>query len=210
MPTCPNCGEIIMEGDPYCSYCGTHLRWDFNDDSHVGDSSIESQLNQVYMSPGQRSFLNGELNRFASTKNCIINSIYQDYDDTIKVAIKRENKYFYTMDTVGYDSFTPGKIVGHGFRSNFDNLKSTPWFKDLIKQKENQLGLKFYDLGGGYDAKYDWINGTFELKDGCEVSVHFIKDEFHYQTYILDFRNHKLSSNFKLTDRANPYRATSN
>ena len=28
MPTCPNCGEIVMNGDPYCSHCGTVLKWE--------------------------------------------------------------------------------------------------------------------------------------------------------------------------------------
>ena len=32
MPTCPNCGEIIMEGDPYCSHCGTAFMWYHDDD----------------------------------------------------------------------------------------------------------------------------------------------------------------------------------
>lgn len=27
MPTCPNCGSIVMEGDPYCSHCGAHFNW---------------------------------------------------------------------------------------------------------------------------------------------------------------------------------------
>ena len=27
MPTCPNCGEIVMNGDPYCPHCGATLRW---------------------------------------------------------------------------------------------------------------------------------------------------------------------------------------
>ncbi len=27
MPTCPNCGEIVMNGDPYCPHCGTTFRW---------------------------------------------------------------------------------------------------------------------------------------------------------------------------------------
>ena len=26
MPTCPNCGEIVMKGDPYCPNCGTVFR----------------------------------------------------------------------------------------------------------------------------------------------------------------------------------------
>lgn len=32
MATCPNCGEIIMTGDPYCPHCGTTLIWSDDDD----------------------------------------------------------------------------------------------------------------------------------------------------------------------------------
>lgn len=32
MATCPDCGSIIMEGDPYCSHCGAHLLWELDDD----------------------------------------------------------------------------------------------------------------------------------------------------------------------------------
>ena len=27
MHTCPDCGTIIMKGDPYCPHCGAHLVW---------------------------------------------------------------------------------------------------------------------------------------------------------------------------------------
>lgn len=27
MNTCPDCGTLVMEGDPYCSHCGAHLLW---------------------------------------------------------------------------------------------------------------------------------------------------------------------------------------
>jgi len=27
MPICPNCGEIVMNGDPYCPHCGTTYKW---------------------------------------------------------------------------------------------------------------------------------------------------------------------------------------
>ena len=41
MPTCPNCGEIVMNGDPYCSHCGATFRWD--DDIDFGDYSYGSK-----------------------------------------------------------------------------------------------------------------------------------------------------------------------
>ena len=41
MPTCPNCGEIVMNGDPYCSHCGTTFNWGYDEEyerpNHVGD-----------------------------------------------------------------------------------------------------------------------------------------------------------------------------
>ena len=35
MPTCPGCGEIVMEGDPYCPNCGEVFDWD--DDEEEDD-----------------------------------------------------------------------------------------------------------------------------------------------------------------------------
>lgn len=37
MPTCPNCGEIVMQGDPYCSHCGTAFRWREDEDDYFDD-----------------------------------------------------------------------------------------------------------------------------------------------------------------------------
>ena len=31
MPTCPNCGEIVMNGDPYCPNCGTIFRKSYDE-----------------------------------------------------------------------------------------------------------------------------------------------------------------------------------
>lgn len=33
MPTCPNCGSVVMEGDPYCSHCGAHFKWSYADEA---------------------------------------------------------------------------------------------------------------------------------------------------------------------------------
>ena len=32
MTTCPNCGSIVMNGDSYCTHCGSTLRWSGNDE----------------------------------------------------------------------------------------------------------------------------------------------------------------------------------
>ena len=36
MPTCPNCGSIVMDGDPYCPHCGAHFRWTHGDEQESG------------------------------------------------------------------------------------------------------------------------------------------------------------------------------
>ncbi len=42
MPTCPNCGSIIMQGNPYCTHCGTTLSWENDDyDSTYRSKPIE-------------------------------------------------------------------------------------------------------------------------------------------------------------------------
>ena len=44
MATCPDCGEIVMEGDPYCSNCGATFSWsddeDDRDDYYSGGGSF--------------------------------------------------------------------------------------------------------------------------------------------------------------------------
>ena len=37
MPTCPNCGEIVMNGDPYCPNCGTVFRRHYEKDEDPAD-----------------------------------------------------------------------------------------------------------------------------------------------------------------------------
>ena len=45
MPTCPNCGSIVMKGDPYCSHCGAHFQWEDSDDEY------ENRLENDYGEP---------------------------------------------------------------------------------------------------------------------------------------------------------------
>jgi len=42
MPTCPNCGEIVMNGDPYCSNCGTTFDWYDEDEDEDEDEDVPS------------------------------------------------------------------------------------------------------------------------------------------------------------------------
>jgi hypothetical protein len=44
MPTCPNCREIVMEGDPYCPHCGAHFKWSYFDEEDSPDYRTSSQF----------------------------------------------------------------------------------------------------------------------------------------------------------------------
>ena len=49
MPTCPNCGSIVMEGDPYCSHCGAHFKlsyFDEGDDTPNYNAASEFAYNE--------------------------------------------------------------------------------------------------------------------------------------------------------------------
>ena len=43
MATCPSCGEIVMEGDPYCPNCGTTFIWNFDDEDDGRNDPPERQ-----------------------------------------------------------------------------------------------------------------------------------------------------------------------
>ena len=214
---CPNCGEIVMNGDPYCSHCGTALRW-INDDNYNATSRIPAPtvrnnipiesfftcLHEFDISAATINSIKRDLN-VSKAKNTVVN-IGQEFPGAdLDITFIRENKYFKTVDSIRYRQF-PNKIEGHHFRSDFTKLKNTDWFKNAIKQKENKTGLEFYDCGGGYDAKWDWHgNNTFELRQGCEVIAHFIQDKFYYLGFEVDFKNHRLKNESKEYERSTPY-----
>lgn len=219
IPTCSNCGEIIMNGDSYCIHCGTALRWS-GDDYNSGRRSrpieivrtnipVESFLLSLYefdISSATINCIKRDLN-VSKAKNSVVN-IGQPFPGAdLDIVFIRQNKYFSTVDSVKYSLF-PSKIEGYYFRSDFTNLKNTSWFKEAIRKKEAETGLQFYDCGGGYDAAMNWDNNTFELKEGCEVVAHFIKDEFRYLGFGVDFKNHRLEIKSKEYDRATPYDLT--
>ena len=54
MPTCPNCGSIVMEGDPYCSHCGAHFKWNHADDTD--DTPQETCTSQSPYGMPQQSY----------------------------------------------------------------------------------------------------------------------------------------------------------
>ena len=220
MPTCPNCGEIVMNGDPYCPHCGATFRWvedeyEMRASKPSGRPSLEMRILNVpiglfysrlddlhepgYIIAGLKKSIDFSKAPAGTTVN--IGQPYPEGD--IDITFIRKNKYFSTADSLRYRADIV-RLDGYYFRSDFRNLKDAEWFKRAVRQKETETGLKFYDCGGGYDARYDWDRNTFELKKGCEVIAHFIESEYSYRGFPVDFKNRRLKSESKTYDRTPP------
>ena len=66
MATCPDCGEIVMEGDPYCSNCGATFRWiddDDDSDSYAGRSYSPPPLSPEELLASTARSYNDYINR---------------------------------------------------------------------------------------------------------------------------------------------------
>lgn len=220
MPTCPNCGSILMNGDPYCPHCGTIFKR--VDDEMYSSGGSSRQYSQIRFIDEPMEMFNSRLGGLHEPKH-IIEGLRKSIDVSkatgnttftlrqaysggdIEMSFKRQNKYFSTTDSIRY-SCVMNKIDGHSFINNFYNLKNAQWFKDAVSKKESQTGLEFYDLGGGYDASWNWDKtNVFKLKEGCEVIAHFIEDEYHYKGFVVDFENHGLKYDSKRYERTSPY-----
>lgn len=145
--------------------------------NNVPIESFYSSLNQFNLSANTIDCIKRDLD-VSKAKNAIVHIGRQFPNDNLGISFIRKNKYFSTSDTLEYNPILK-KIDGYGFHSDFTNLRNTPWFRNAVAKKESETGLKFYDCGGGYDAHWDWEKGTLELRQGCEVIAHFIKDSFN-------------------------------
>ena len=215
MPTCPNCGEIVMNGDPYCPNCGTIFsnsndRYEdhnsYTEGFHIVNLPVQyfyMTVNQLKASPTTIEAIKRDLD-VTKVKDATV-SIRQDYDyDDIHIDFKRQNKYITTTDSIHYDPVS-NKIEGYRFYTNFQQLENTDWFIEAIKQKERETGKEYYCCGGAYDAHWDWENSKFELKEGCSVVAHFHEDEYNTRGYEVDFRYHKLKSESETYGKTSPY-----
>ena len=216
MAMCPNCGEIVMNGDPYCTHCGTELRWQSDNrdyesrsglmgtvKSHVPVNMFFSCLSGFGLSANTIDCIKRDFD-VLNVRNAFVN-VGQEYPGSdLDITFIRQNRYFKTVDSLRY-SILFNKIDAHGFRSDFTNLKNTVWFRDAVRRKESATGFEFYDCGGGYDVKWDWEKSKFELKDGCRVIAHFNEDEYHTRGFEVDFKSHGLKNQSERHERANPY-----
>ena len=207
-----------MNGDPYCPHCGATFRWVdevYEMKREEYKRPLEVYLKDVPVSRFYESLeklqesdhiMRGIKKSFDLTnaKNTLVD-IRQDFpSDDIRIFFKRQNKYFTTTDYVTY-SCAANEIASHGFDSNFYHLENTEWFKNAVRQREKEIGLEYHSCGGGYDAIWYWKKSAFEIKDGCSVIAHFVKNESTTLGYEVDFINHRLKTESESYDRTSPY-----
>lgn len=139
MPTCPHCGSIIMEGDPYCSHCEAILSWD--DDNNRRETEIPS-----YMDPYDPA---EELRKSEEKRQellSMISDFYQvkledlDVKDTYTEYIFMRKTPYYTLRMVATDQY--GNTIGikrDETSVDFSGLLKNEKFKKLTENLEYRL-----------------------------------------------------------------------
>lgn len=169
MPTCPDCGSIIMEGDPYCSHCGAHLSWS-DDYSHRRDSQIPNPPIDFYDPlEDAREYERRHqelLKKISETYKVKLEDL--DIKDGYTEYIFLRKTPYYTLKIVATDQY--GATIGIKWDStefDYTKLKENTNFKDLTKD----LDLK-------------------------KISTNIYRDEIHIFTedkcYLVDMENNKL------------------
>lgn len=134
MPTCPDCGSLIMEGDPYCSHCGAHLSWSEEIDSrppsplmHDEEDDFEKHYARIQNSLKKISeYYNVEL------EDLDLKDGYTDY-------IFTRHTPFYDLRMVATDQ--AGGVVGirnSETQVDYSKLKANRDFNNLTKDLDIQ------------------------------------------------------------------------
>lgn len=195
MPTCPDCGSIIMEGDPYCPHCGAHLDW--SDDEEYGESSqfnVDDIFYGMYISGYQRSLLEGKINSFLKSKDCTRLLVRESYGSYI-FEFTRENEYVRTIDEFIFDPKyeNPSRVFWECQPHHYhDKLIANPDFKRLI----SKMGLEFLHCRGGYVSEYVTLSDEFRMVDEIRISVTFRVGDNTVRIYDLDLDRFELSKEY--------------
>ena len=145
MHTCPDCGSMIMEGDPYCSHCGAHLSW--SDDSDYQRDSEKPDLMDYY-DPEEEFAMSEKRRQELLDKICEHYKVkLEDLDvkDTYTEYIFLRKRPYYTLKIVATDQF--GGTIGikrEETRVDFSRLLENEKFKKLTENMEGSLTTNLY------------------------------------------------------------------
>lgn len=194
MYTCPNCGSPVLEGDPYCQHCGSHLSWiGQTDDFESNDYDLDDVLDALFINQMQKSLLKQKLESYLRAKD-VRKLFVRQANNEYAFHITRQNRYVKTVDEFYYDPkyVNPTQVFAECITNHtHDGLKSDPRFKALIKSMDYPL----HRISGGYVTEYSSWPREFRLIDRIEISLHFRIGE-KIRTYRLDIERMKLDENY--------------
>jgi hypothetical protein len=197
MPYCPNCGETIMNGDPYCSSCGSHLRWDLepsdrSGDERYGEDGLDDILNSMFISEIQRDLLKIKLQSMLKAKD-VTGLLMREGRGEYIFEFTRENQYVKTLDRFFYSP------KDQNVMRVFCDSESTHYHDGLLKDQRfkrmvEKTGLELIGCRGGHKVEYEFYPGRFDLADEIDIIVYFRISEHKERLYHLDLDKMELKS----------------
>ena len=207
MPTCPNCGSIIMEGDPYCTHCGASLKWDFEDEEDYytpGRDPGKDKIIEIFDRMKHSDYSTDE--RFDFFKDDIllpehmletVRSQIHDEEERFKCKFimvhvndypqvyifLREDKF---RDVMIYDrchiEFMPDRFDPdeREFHYIYAKLEDNPKFRRQVEKIERK-GMKFRKIFS--DIYYPRWENDIEVQfiDGDDIVYYLIDDDLNFR-----------------------------
>lgn len=197
MPTCPDCGNIIMEGDPYCEHCGAHLSWSDEresqpEENRYSEAGLDDIIDSMRISAIQKMALKEKLETILTARDCVRLEAREGRGEYI-FTVTRQNEYVKTVDEFFFDPREQNMTrVFCECLSNHthDGLLKSTEFKNLIKK----TGLDFIECRGGYRTRYISILEGFEMLDEIDILVYFRMSENKERVYHLDLERMELKN----------------
>lgn len=191
MPTCPDCGSMIMEGDPYCPHCGAHLQWNTEETYETPES--DDIFDYIYIDEAQKALLKAKVDEFMSIDSCTGLEVRQGrgayiFDFTCR------NRYIWTSHEFEFDPeyINPTRVFRDSISyTNHDNLRKDKKFQDML----SQTGGELWTISGGFVCEYTVWPDEFHLTDNIDIRVH-VKLNGKIRMYQLDLDNMKLSDSY--------------
>lgn len=191
MNTCSDCGSIIMEGDPYCTHCGAHLKWSEDDTiAQKSGDDLDDMLSSLFIDHAHRQLLKSKIESYLKARDCI-NLLLRESHGSYIFEFTRKNEFVKTVDEFIYDPnyFNQTRVFFEDYqRHNHEGLIKNPEFQKLIKS----VGLEFLDWRGGYKTDYTISPDEYRMIDEIDIKVRFKLKSEKLKIYKLDLDKMKL------------------
>ena len=200
MPTCPDCGSIIMEGDPYCPHCGAHLSWSDEDETqyYSNGDDLDDMLSCLFIDNSQKAVLKQKLKEFLNARDVKKLLLRESYGSYI-FEFTRQNRYVKTVDECIFDPnyFNPTQVFQDVYQNHIlDGLEADPKFRRMI----DASGMELSHIRGGYVTEYETWPRNFKMLDEIIIRVIFIVGDKN-RVYRLDLENMNLSGDYSEFER---------